>query len=93
MTVNYETYMNEKLAFLKKHSDWHIETSPMDEYGRYYKHYICEDDAVWCEEMTPTYEKTTVEIKLVKVDVEVKMLRTEYYSSDDAKSRFYYEKF
>ena len=98
MTVNYETYMNDKKAFLNKHhNDWEVTTSPMNEYGCYYKWYVCKDGAIWYESMSPEYESTEVEVEIkmvkVKTTVEVKMLRTEYFSSDDAKSNYYYEKF
>ena len=94
MTVTYEKYTADKKAFLKKHGkeDWKVETSPMDEYGRYYKTYICGDGAVFNEEMYPTYETGEAEIRGIKVKVEVKMMRIEYYSTDDAESRYYYER-
>ncbi len=97
MTVNYETYTADKQAFIKKHGkgDWKVETSAMDEYGCYHKEYIFDDGAIFYEVMRPEYFKQEVEIAttMVKVEVEVKMLSTEYWSSDDAKSKKYYEKF
>lgn len=94
MTVNYETYNNEKRAFFKKHhNDFTCDTSSMDEYGRYYKTYSFADNAVWYETMSPEYVSQEIEVKLCKVTVEVKMFRTEYFNTDDAKSRYYYEKF
>ena len=39
------------------------------------------------------YETAEVEIKFVKVKVEVKMLRTEFWNTDNASSKFYFEKF
>lgn len=94
MTVtNNKEYEYEKYGFLRKHELKDVITSQMDEYGVYHKEYICEDGAIWYEVMSPVYEKDTVEIKRVQVEVEVKMLRTEYWSSDNAESKFYYEKF
>lgn len=94
MTVNYETYNNEKLAFIRKHDkkEWHIETSPMDEYGVYYKTYIFEDGAQWCERMSPEYETIETEVHFVKVKAEVKFLKTEFWSTESG-SKYYYEKF
>ena len=93
-TVNYQEYTTLKDAFFKKHNyDFRIEISPMDEYGHYHKDYVFDDCAVWYEDMCPTFEQATVEIKKVNVNVEVKMLRTEFYSTDDATSHYYYEKF
>ena len=93
MTVSYDKYMEDKKAFLKRHkNDWKVETSGMDEYGRYYKTYICADGANFIEEMYPTYETGEAEIRGVKVKVEVKMMRIEYYSTDNANSNYYYER-
>lgn len=92
-TTTYKEYLESKTAFFQKHNyDYKLNTSGMDEYGRYYKDYIFEDGATWYEAMTPTYEKETVTIRRVQVEVEVKMLRTEYWSNDHA-SKYYYEKF
>ena len=94
MTVNYEQYSNEKKDFFNKHdNDFRCETSSMDEYGRYYKTYIFTDDAIWYEVMGPTYETVEVEVKMVKMNIEVKMFRTEFWNTDDSKSKYYFEKF
>lgn len=93
MTVKYDTYSKEKKEFFEKHSDFQIYTSSMDVYGRYWKTYRFENGAEWYEAMTPEYVRQEVEIKLCKTTIEVKMLRIEFWSSDNAKSKFYYEKF
>lgn len=97
MTVNYEEYGNAKHDFIKKHGkgEWHVDTSSMDEYGRYHKEYIFSDGAIWYEIMGPEYFKQEIEVAhtMVKVEVEVKMFRTEFWNSDNAQSKFYYEKF
>ena len=93
MVVSYKQYAEDKKSFFEKHDyNYTLDTSPMDEYGRYTKTYIFEDGKVWYEVMSPTFESTEVEIHLVKVKVEVKMLRTEYWSSESP-SKYYYEKF
>lgn len=92
--VNWREYTKAKKDFMWKHdNDFRVETSPMDEYGRYYKTYICADGALWYEIMTPTYETGTAFIRGCEVKVEIKMLRTEFYSSDDSESKYYYERF
>ena len=94
MTVSYETYMKDKKAFFEEHKyNFQCDTSPMDEYGAYHKTYIFDDHAVWYESMTPTYEKAKMEVKMVRFDVEVKLLRTEYWSTDHSESKYYYEKY
>lgn len=94
MIVNtYEEYTAKKMAFIKKHNgDWRVETSPMDEYGVYYKTYLFEDGAVWYERMSPKYEKVQVEVKRVKTTVEVKLFETEFWSTESG-SELYYERF
>ena len=93
MTVTYKEYMNDKRTFFEKHDyNFTTETSPMDEYGRYHKTYSFEDGAQWMETMSPEYVTETVEVKLVKVDVEIKLFRTEYWNTESG-SKYYYEKF
>lgn len=86
-------YEEQKHAFLHKHDDWQVETSPMDSDGKYHKEYICTDGAIWYEIMRPVYETAEVTVKGVKVSVNVKLFETEGWSSDNAASIFYYEKF
>lgn len=64
----------------------------MDEYGRYWKTYVFTDGAVWYEAMCPTYEQVEVEVKMVIITVEIKMLRTEFWSTESG-SKYYYERF
>ena len=93
MTVCYKQYTEDKKLFFEKHNyNYTLDTSSMDEFGRYTKTYMFEDGSVWYEVMSPTLESTEVEIRFVKIKVEVKMLRTEYWSSESS-SKFYYEKF
>ena len=78
MTATYKEYIEEKKAFFQRHNYTFSEyISPTDEYGRYYKAYTFEDGAQWFESMS----------------FEVKMFRTEYWNTDNATSKFYYEKF
>lgn len=94
MTVDYKKYSADKKAFFNKHkNNFDCMTTQMDQYGRYGKIYNFEDGAIWYENMAPTYETAEVMVKLVPIKVEVKMFRTEYYSTDDATSKYYYEKF
>ena len=94
MVVTYKKYMEDKQEFFKKHDYAFSErTSSMDEYGRYYKTYAFEDGAHWFESMSPEYVKESLTIKLAPVEIEVKMFRTEYWNTEDATSKFYYEKF
>ena len=94
MTVNYKEYEELRKRFFEKHNyDYRIETSVMDEYGNYHKEYIFEDDAIWYESYKHTYEKVEVEIKKVKVNVEVKLFCTEFWNTEDSKSKYFYEKF
>lgn len=93
MTVGYKEYMNEKIEFISKHDhDFIVDTSPMDDYGVYYKTYIFADGAVWYEKMSPVVESGIAEIHGCRCKVEVEMLRTEFWSTETA-SKFYYEQF
>lgn len=92
-TVSYKEYNELKLNFVEKHNhDFEVETSPMNEYGVYHKTYAFADGAVWYETMSPVYEDYEVEVKGVKVKGSVKLLRTEFWSTEEG-SKYYYEKF
>lgn len=93
MTVTYEQYNEDKKEFFEKHNyDYDCETSPMDEYGVYYKTYSFTDGAQWMERMSPEYVEYEVTVKLVKVKETIKMFKTEYWSTESG-SKYYYERF
>lgn len=98
MTVNYEEYWKIKRSFLARHNnDFRVDTSSMDGYGCYHKEYVCSDGAIFYETMSPEFATKEIEFEVkminVKTEVTVKLLRTEFWSSDDSVSRSYYEKF
>ena len=95
MTVNYEQFQNEKKAFFAKHNhDFNICTSPMDEYDRYCKDYLFADGHVWHEDYSPVWMHEIVQGKYCgKISVDTKMFRTEYYNTENADSKYYYEKY
>jgi len=96
MTVDYKTYSAEKHEFFKKYPLIEVETSTMNEYSEYFKTYICEKGQVWCEKMGPEYASTEVEVEIkgvkVKQTIEVKLFKTEFWSTKQG-SKFYYEKY
>lgn len=92
MAVSFKEYNDDRLAFFQKHGhDFQCETTPMDEYGRYWKTYTFADGARWCEAMSPVYEEAHFEIHGCKCKADVKFLRTEYWNTE-ACSKYYYEK-
>lgn len=92
------TYLEYKRNFIEKHSDadWTVHTSPMDEYGQYVKNYVFTDGATLTEVNRPVYETVEVEteVKGIKVVIkqDVKLMETEAWNTDDAKSVKFYEK-
>lgn len=91
--VTTKEYEKAKIAFLHKHEDWKVTTSPMDESGMYYKDYVCVDGAVWNEVNRPVYRNTEVEVNKAKVKVHVKLFETEGWSTDNSTSIYCYEQF
>lgn len=90
--TDYNTYKEMKMAFIKKHhGDFTIHTSSLDEYNRYHKEYVFTDGAIWYEIMSPETVMSSAEVKGVRVQFEAKLFKTEFWSSDDAQSRTYYE--
>ncbi len=84
----YETIAD----FCKKHEMYKVETSSLVD-GQYIKKYLCEDGAMGTEINRPVYEQVEVEVKGLKVKVEVKLLETEWFDSDNGKSIYMYERF
>lgn len=92
MQVTYTEYEAEKMAFIKKHGEWTVETSPLDEYSRYLKTYTFEDGAIFWELMGAVTEEVEVKHRGLTFKVNLKMYRTEYWSTE-FESRFVYEKY
>ena len=92
------TYLEYKKAFIEKHkkADWTVHTSPMDEYGQYVKNYLFTDGATLTEVNRPIYEnvEAEVEVKAIKFTLrqQVKLMETEAWNTDDAKSVKFYER-
>ncbi len=93
MVVTTKEYNKDKRDFLNRHGDFTVHTSSLDEYNSYHKEYVCEDGAVFYEVNGPEYVTIPVTVNLVDLDIEVELFRTEYWSSDNAKSKFCYEKY
>jgi hypothetical protein len=74
-------YEAKKHAFLNEASDWRVETSAMDEYGRYVKTYVCDNGNVLTEVNRPVYETAEVEVKGIKTSVQVKLFESEMFSN------------
>lgn len=92
--VDAKEYNAQKKAFLSKHKGLkRTDTSPMDEYDSYHKEYICEDNAVWYEVMSPYYKTLQLEVNKCNITVEVKLFQTEFWDTDNSKSRYYYEQY
>ena len=97
--TTYSSYLDYKRAFIKKHSkaDWTVETSGMDEYGKYIKTYTFTDGAQLIEVNRPVYEKAEAEVEVkgikVKISETVKLFETEAWSTDNPNSVKFYERF
>ena len=90
---NYECYDDAKRLFFKMHrNNFRTETSAMDELGGWHKEYLFEDGAVWYEVYTPVTEQAEAQIHGMSFKVDVKLLKTEFWSTDDSKSNYYYER-
>ena len=93
MTIlTHAEYEAKKIELLHEAEDWKVETSPIDEYGTYVKTYICDNGNVITEVNRPVYETAEVEVKGVKMDVQVKLFESEMFSNKWG-SVFTYDKF
>ena len=92
------TALTYKSALIKSHNDadWKVETSPMDEYGKYVKTYSFSDGFQLIEVNEPTYETVELhyEVRGVKFSEHktVKLFRTEIWTTESS-SEVFYEKF
>lgn len=92
------TFYDYKHLVIKTHNkvDWRVETSPMDEYGKYVKTYIFADGFQMIEVNEPAYETVELdyEVKGVKFHEKktVKLFRTEVWTTESP-SEIFYEKF
>lgn len=92
--VDYSTYERELNEFIRKHSkksDLHIWTSAFVN-GQYHKDYLFEDGATFTEVNEHDYkEMVVVELHGKKIQTIVRMIRHEYWSTDDSESHVWYE--
>lgn len=93
--MTYFEYIHE---VIKRHDfDFTVDTSPMDKNGQYYKTYMFSDGAVLTVINRPVYEtkKVTFEVKGVSIsqEITVKLFESEVFSTDDSRSKFFYELF
>ena len=94
MATAFNEYVKIRKAFFNKHhNNFKTYTSPIDEYDTYHKTYVFNDNAQWSEVLGPYYETVNVMVKEVPIKVNIKLFRVEYYSTDDATSRYYYEEY
>lgn len=95
ITVSYRDYSTDLANFIKKHSkkcDYQVYTSPFEN-GQYHKDYWFEDGAMFTEINEMDYEEAVeVTVHGISTVVYVKMIRHEYWSTDDATSKYWYEK-
>lgn len=74
-----------------KKGECRIETSPFLN-GAYHKNYMYSDGATFTEINEYVYETITFVKHGIKFETEIQFFRTEYWSTDDSKSKFVYEK-
>lgn len=89
------TYKN---LWIKAHSkaDWKVDTSPMDQYGRYVKTYTFDDGFQLTEVNEPAWEEVEIDYEVRGVKFHetksVKLFRTEIWTTESS-SEIFYEKF
>lgn len=95
-TVNYAEYQNDLNKFIKKHSkksELHVWTSSLTN-GQYHKEYLFEDGTGFYEINNMNYkEDVEVELHGITIRTTVKMVKHEYYSTDESGSKIWYEKY
>lgn len=94
-TTTFAEFDKEYTAFAIKHNkkaERHEDTY-MDEHGMIHKTVYWDDGATWYEITETEYsENVEIEVHGIKMTVNVPMRRTEYWSTEKATSRYFYEK-
>lgn len=92
MTYDENIYKQIKDEFMAKHTcERKVYTSPLVD-NKYHKDYCYSDGANWSEITELVEEVVVVVVHSIRTKVTVKLWKTEYFSTDDSKSRYYYEK-
>lgn len=94
METTYESYMKEKVKFIRKHnkkSECSVFTSPMEN-NRYHKEYCWNDGHEWIEITELIEEKANVRVHGILITVPVKFWKTEFWSTENPKSKYLYER-
>ena len=93
LTMTMSEYNNQKAAFYRKHGKnrggrerGHVEGETIR------KTVLFEDGHVWEEVTEPVYETAEIEKHGIKFIIKLKMYRTEFWNSEDSRSRYLYEK-
>lgn len=89
--VSVKEYYDAIKKFVNKHEVVKVITSPMVE-EQWYKDYLTEDGAFAKEVNRILYEYVEVEVKGLKCEVEIKLLETEWFDSDNGYSIYVYER-
>lgn len=96
MTVRYKDYEKALKDFYTKHTkgDSYVDvfTSPL-EGNRYRKEYVSTDGGIFFEINEKISEVVDVVAHGIIVPVTVDLLRTEFFSTDNSKSAFVYQKY
>lgn len=95
MTVTYNEYSKDLQRYIAKHSkksDYKVYTSPFY-HNEYHKEYCFEDGSTFYEINNHNYwEEVEIEVHGIKMKTTVLMIRHEYFSTDDATSKYWYER-
>lgn len=94
ITTTFAEFDKEYTAFAIKHN----KKAERKEYtdmtdGVIHKTVCWSDGATWYEITETDYsEEVEIEVRGIKVKVNIPMRRTEYWSTEDSKSKYFYEK-
>lgn len=94
MTVSFKEYQDDLKEFCQHHNkkaECTVYTSPMVN-NVYTKYFMYSDGATFTEVNDFVTEDVKVEAHGMVMTVPVKFFRTEYYSTDNSKSKFVYQK-
>lgn len=87
--VTERIFKEEAKLFFDKHGNDYEERNSCEDTDEFYRIFFFKDGSCWCEKYTDVYEKGNTEIHGIKIEVDVKLQKVEYWSTESKIKYFY----
>lgn len=93
INVGFKEYQKDLQEFCQRHNqkaECRVYTSPMEN-DSYHKEYCYSDGATFYEINDIVYDEAKITMHGLEIKVPIAFYRTEYFSTDNGKSKFFYK--